>query len=63
MPPVSQAQRRLMHAAAADPAVAKKTGVPSAVAEEFADSDEPGKLPEKKSKSKEERMKSRYGKK
>lgn len=48
MPPVSEAQRRLMHAAANNPAVAKKTGVPRSVAKEFANSDKPGRLPAKK---------------
>lgn len=47
MPPKSEAQRRLMHAAASDPAVAKKTGVPQAVAKEFAAADPGGKLPRK----------------
>lgn len=47
MPPKSEAQRRLMHAAAADPAVAAKTGVPTDVAKEFAQSDPGGKLPRK----------------
>lgn len=37
-----------MHAAAADPAVAKRTGVPQAVAKEFSAADKPGKLPERK---------------
>lgn len=46
MPPVSQAQRRLMYAAAA-----KKggvDGVSQSVAKEFVASDKPGKLPERK---------------
>jgi hypothetical protein len=46
MPPVSQAQRRLMHAAAN-----KKGGVggvSQSVGKEFADADKPGKLPERK---------------
>ena len=47
MPPVSQAQRRLMHAAANSRAVAKKTGVKQSVAKEFAAADQPGKLPER----------------
>lgn len=59
MPPVSEAQRRLMHAAANDPAVAKRTGVKQSVAKEFAAADKPGKLPARK--SDEERMKTRYG--
>lgn len=48
MPPISQAQRRLMYAAAS-----KKNGaggVPQKVAQEFVSADKPGKLPEKKSK-------------
>lgn len=48
MPPVSEAQRRLMQAAAHDPKVAKKTGVKQSVAKEFAAADKGGKLPEKK---------------
>lgn len=48
MPPVSEAQRRLMHAAAANPKVAAKTGVPRDVAQEFAAADKPGKLPARK---------------
>lgn len=51
MPPVSEAQRRLMHAAANDPAVAKRTGVPRKVAKEFAADDKPGRLPARKSKA------------
>ena len=50
MPPVSQAQRRLMWAARNDPEVAKRTGVSQSVAKEFTDADEGGKLPEKKGK-------------
>ena len=34
-----------MYAAAADPAVARKTGVPQSVAREFTQADKPGKLP------------------
>lgn len=49
MPPVSQAQRRLMYAAAAKKGGAG--GVPKAVAKEFVDADKPGKLPERKTKS------------
>ncbi|MER8619194.1 hypothetical protein NKG99_20545 [Mesorhizobium sp. M1409] len=53
MPPKSEAQRRLMQAAAHDPKVAAKTGVSSKVAKEFADADPGGKLPAKaKSKKK-----------
>ncbi|MER9336462.1 hypothetical protein NKJ06_21120 [Mesorhizobium sp. M0293] len=48
MPPKSEAQRRLMQAAAHDPEVAAKTGVPVKVAKEFADADPGGKLPKKK---------------
>lgn len=47
MPPVSQAQRRLMYAAAAKKGGAG--GVSQKVAKEFVGADEPGKLPEKKS--------------
>lgn len=47
MPPRSQAQRRLMHAAARDPKVAARTGVPVKVAQEFAATDPGGKLPKK----------------
>ena len=36
MPAVSKAQNRLMQAAAHDPKVAKKTGVPQKVAKEYA---------------------------
>ncbi len=46
MPPVSQAQRRLMYAAAAKPGGVG--GVPQKVAEEFTAADKPGKLPERK---------------
>jgi hypothetical protein len=56
MPPVSEAQRRLMHAAAA-----KKGGVggvSQAVGKEFSNADKPGALPERKSKADK-----RYGKK
>jgi hypothetical protein len=48
MPPVSEAQRRLMYAAAS-----KKggvDGVPQAVGKEFMAADKPGKLPEQKAK-------------
>jgi len=51
MPFRSKAQSRLMHAAANDPAVAKKTGVPQDVAEEFVAAGhgrKQGKLPEHK---------------
>jgi hypothetical protein len=44
MPPKSEAQRRLMYAAAKGGV----EGVPKKVAEEFVASDKPGKLPEKK---------------
>jgi hypothetical protein len=49
MPPVSEAQRRFMHAAANDPKVAKNAGIKRSVAKEFVGSDKPGKLPERKS--------------
>lgn len=48
MPPVSQAQRRLMYAAASKKGGAG--GVSQAVAKEFVGADRPGKLPEKKRK-------------
>lgn len=48
MPPVSQAQRRLMYAAASKKGGAG--GVSQAVAKEFVDADKPGKLPERKKK-------------
>lgn len=47
MPPVSQAQRRLMYAAASKKGGAD--GVPQSVGKEFTAADKPGKLPEKKS--------------
>lgn len=53
MPMKSKAQNRLMHAAAADPKVAKKTGVKQAVAKKFVKEQHGkpvGKLPEKKHK-------------
>lgn len=46
MPPVSQAQRRLMWAAASKKGGAG--GVPQSVGKEFAAADKPGKLPAKK---------------
>jgi hypothetical protein len=51
MPPVSKAQNRLMQAAAADPKVAKRTGVPQSVAREYTANLKPGsvkKLPARK---------------
>ena len=56
MPPVSQAQRRLMYAAAAKKGGAG--GVPQSVAKEFTAADQPGKLPENKSSTKASK---RYG--
>ena len=45
MPPVSQAQRRAMYAAAEG----KSTlGIPEKVGREYVDSDKPGRLPKKK---------------
>ena len=45
MPPVSENQRKAMHAAAAG----KSTiGIPKSVGKEFSDADKGGKLPEKK---------------
>lgn len=61
MPPVSEAQRRFMHAAANDPATAKRAGIKQSVAKEFAAADKPGKLPARK--SDEERKATRYSKK
>ncbi len=46
MPPVSEAQRRLMHAAASRKGGAG--GVPQSVGKEFAEADKPGKLPARK---------------
>ncbi len=46
MPPVSQAQRRLMYAASEKKGGAG--GVSQSVAKEFVAADEPGKLPERK---------------
>ncbi len=46
MPPVSQAQRRLMYAAANKKGGAG--GVSQSVAKDFVDADKPGKLPERK---------------
>jgi hypothetical protein len=57
MPPVSQAQRRLMWAAASKKGGAG--GVPQSVGKEFASADKPGKLPEKKPK----KLREMYGKK
>jgi len=48
MPPRSEAQRRLMWAAAKSKGGAG--GVPQSVGKEFAAADEPGKLPERKGK-------------
>ena len=45
MPPVSEAQRRLMHAAANTKGGVG--GVSQSVGKDFADADEPGELPEK----------------
>ena len=39
MPSRSRQQQKLMHAAARDPGVAKKTGVPQSVAKEFTAAD------------------------
>jgi hypothetical protein len=51
MPAKSQAQYRLMQAAAHNPEVAKKTGIPQSTAKEFAQSTpKPSKLPEHKGK-------------
>lgn len=45
MPSKSEAQRRLMAAAAHDPAFAKKVGVPQSVAREYAAADKRRKNP------------------
>lgn len=47
MPMQSEAQRRMMHAAANDPKVAKKLKISRKVAKRFAKDDQGGKLPEK----------------
>jgi hypothetical protein len=44
MPSTSQAQARMMAAAAHDPAFAKKVGVPQSVAKEYNSEDKGGKL-------------------
>lgn len=46
MPSTSDKQRRMMAAAAHDPAIAKKVGVPVAVAKEFNQADKGKKLAE-----------------
>lgn len=52
MPPVSQAQRRLMHGIASGSIKGRK-GLPSKkVAKEFAEADKPGKLPARAKKEK-----------
>lgn len=48
MPSKSEAQTRLMRAAAHDPEFAKKTGVPQKVAKEFVDADKKAKTDKKK---------------
>ncbi len=50
MPPVSQAQRGLFRAAAANPALRKQKGISLSVAQDFNNSDPGGKLPKKKKK-------------
>lgn len=57
MPPVSQAQRKAMFAAAEGKSM---LGIPKKVGKEFADADPGGKLPEKKKKTRREAF---YGKK
>jgi len=47
MPPVSEKQRRAMHAAAAGHST---IGIPKKVGKEFSNADKPGKLPESKHK-------------
>ena len=61
MPPVSQAQRALMHGIASGDIPAGGSRPSMDVAKEFADSDEGGKLPKKA--PKESRSKKLYGKK
>ena len=48
MPPVSQAQRRAMYAAAAGHST---LGIPASVGREFTAADKPGKLPARKTKA------------
>lgn len=48
MPPVSEAQRRFMRAAANNPKMRKRAGVDKKVADDFNKSDPGGSLPEKK---------------
>jgi hypothetical protein len=51
VPPVSEAQRKAMHAAASG----KSTlGIPKSVGKEFADADKGGKLPARKKKTRRE---------
>lgn len=45
MPPVSEAQRRLMWWARSNPKAAARRGIKSSVAAEFTDADKGGKLP------------------
>jgi hypothetical protein len=47
MPPVSEKQRRLFRAAAANPALRKQKGISLSVARDFNESDPGGKLPTK----------------
>ena len=47
MPPVSEAQRKAMHAAASGHST---LGIPKSVGKEFSEADKGGKLPEKKKK-------------
>lgn len=49
MPPVSEAQRRAMRAAAAGKS---NIGIPASVGKDFSDADKGGKLPEKKTSTK-----------
>ena len=60
MPPVSEAQRRLMWAAAKDKGGAG--GVSQKVAKEFVSSDKPGKLPERAKKTEAEKASALYRK-
>jgi hypothetical protein len=61
MPLKSQAQRGLFRWAEAHPKEAAARGIKPSVAKEFNDSDTGGKLPERVSKSRDERKAARYG--
>lgn len=57
MPPKSEAQRRFFRWAEEHPS---ESGVSKSVSKEFNNADPGGELPERKSKSNEDRMKGRY---